>query len=131
MGWLILRWLLFRWLLLGWLLLGWLLLGWLLLGWLLLGWLLLIFSLNKTPLGEFGCLSKPYFLLTGSSGIQYFDSPPFPTQSVRPPLVTYPSPTPLVTYTFAYLHLWLPTLCDLQDAMPCHWSPSASHPTLT
>ena len=41
-------------------------------GWLLLGWLLLIFSLNKTPLGETGCLSNPYFLLTGSSGIQFF-----------------------------------------------------------
>ena len=70
---------------------GWLLLRWLLLGWLLLGWLLLTFSLNKTPLGETGCLSNPYFLLTGSSGIQFFDSPPFPTQSVRLPLVTYPS----------------------------------------
>ena len=51
----------------------------------------LIFNLNKTPLGETGCLSNPYFLLTGCSGIQFFDSPPFPTQSVRPPLVTYPS----------------------------------------
>ena len=58
----------------------WLLLGWLLLGWLLLGWLLLIFSLNKTPLGETGCLT-----------IQFFDSPPFTTQSVRLPLVTYSS----------------------------------------
>ena len=37
-------------------------------GRLLLGWLLLNFSLNKTPLGETGCLSNPYFLLTGSSG---------------------------------------------------------------
>ena len=42
---------------------------WLLLGWLLLGWLILIFSLNKTPLGETGC----------------------PTQLFRLPLVTYPS----------------------------------------
>ena len=56
-----------------------------------LEWLLLIFSLYKTPLGETGCLSNPYFLLTGSSSIQFFDSPPFPTQSVRLPLVTYPS----------------------------------------
>ena len=63
----------------GWLLLRWLHFEWLLLGWLLLGWLLLIFSLNKTPLGEIGCLSNPSFLLTGSSGIQFFDSPPFPT----------------------------------------------------
>ena len=51
----------------------------------------LIFDLNKTPLGETGCLSNPYFLLTGCLGIQFFDSPPFPTQSVRLPLVTYPS----------------------------------------
>ena len=62
--------------------------GWLLLRWLLLGWLRLIFSLNKTPLGETGCLSNPYFLLTGSPGIQFFDSSPFPTQSVKTPLVT-------------------------------------------
>ena len=62
--------------------------AWILMGWLLLGWLFLIFS-NKTPLGETGCLSNSYFLLTGCSGIQFFDSPP--TQSVRLPLVTYPS----------------------------------------
>ena len=29
-----------------------------LMGWLLLGWLLLVFNLNKTPLGETGCLSS-------------------------------------------------------------------------
>ena len=40
--------------------------------WLLLGWLLLISNLNKTPLGETGCLSNLYFLLTGCSGIQFF-----------------------------------------------------------
>ena len=52
---------------------------WLLLGWLLLGWLLLIFNLNKTPLGETGCLSNPYFLLTGCLDIQFFFySSPFP-----------------------------------------------------
>ena len=28
-------------------------------------WLLLIFNLNKTPLGETGCLSNPYLLLAG------------------------------------------------------------------
>ena len=75
----------------GWLLLRWVLLRCLLLEWLLLRWLLLIFSLNKSPLGETGCLSNPYFLLTCCSGIQFFDSPPFPTQLVRLPLVTYPS----------------------------------------
>ena len=104
-------WLLFRWLILGWLLLGWKLLGWLLLGWLLPGWLLLIFSLNKTPLGETGCLSNPYFLVTGSSGIQFFDSPPFPTQSVRLPLVTYPSlcSTCMTYRTPCHGHQVLPT----------------------
>ena len=49
------------------------------------------FNLNKTPLGETGCLSNPYLLLTGCLDIQFFDYPPFPTQSVRLPLVTYPS----------------------------------------
>ena len=96
-----------------WILMGWLLLGWLLLGWLLLRWLLLIFSLNKTPLGETGCLANPYFLLTGSSGIQFFDSPPFPTQSVTLLLVTYPSLcSTRVTYRtlcYAIGHQVLPT----------------------
>ena len=32
------------------------------------------FSLNKTPLGETGCLSNPYFLLSGCLGSQFFDS---------------------------------------------------------
>ena len=91
LGWLLLGWLLLRWLLLRWLLFGWLLLGWLLLRWLLLRWLLLIINLNKTPLGETRCLSNIYFLLTGCLGIQFFNLPPFPTQSVRLPLVTYPS----------------------------------------
>ena len=44
-----------------------------------MGWLLLIFNLNKTPLGETGCLSNPYFLLTGCLDIQgFFYSPRFP-----------------------------------------------------
>ena len=33
-----------------------------------------IFSLTKTPLGETGCLSNPYFFQTGCLGIQFFDS---------------------------------------------------------
>ena len=71
-----------------WLLFIWLLLGWLLLGWLLLGWLLLIFSLNKTPLGETGTLT--FYLLVAQAS-SFLIHPPFPTQSVRLPLVTYPS----------------------------------------
>ena len=35
----------------------------------------------KTPLGETGCLSNPYFLLTGCLGIQFFDSPPLSQHS--------------------------------------------------
>ena len=42
-----------------------------------LGWPL-IFNLNKTPLGETGCLSNPYFSLTDCLGIQFFDSFTFP-----------------------------------------------------
>ena len=72
--WLLFKWLPLGWLIFRWLLFGWLLLRWLLLEWLLLRWLLLTFNLNKTPLGETGCL--PYFLLTGCSSIQFFDSPP-------------------------------------------------------
>ena len=53
------------------------------------GWLLLIFNLNKTPLGETGCLNNPYFLLTDCLGIYFFYSPPFPVS--RLPLDTYPS----------------------------------------
>ena len=50
-----------------------------------------MFNLNKTLLGETGCLNNPYFLLTGCLGIQFFNLLPFPTQSARLPLVTYPS----------------------------------------
>ena len=58
----------------------------------LLKWLLLIFSLSKTPVGETGCLGNAYFLLNVCPNIQFFLSTPlFPTQSVRLPLVTYPS----------------------------------------
>ena len=55
-----------------------------------LGWAL-IFNINKTPSTETGCLSNPYFLLTGCLGIQFLIHSPFPTQSGRIPLVTYPS----------------------------------------
>ena len=72
-------------------------------------------NFNKTPLGETGCLGNLYFLLTGCLGIQFFDLPPVITQSVRP---------------LGYLPLTVQHLCHSQDIMPCHWSPSASHPTL-
>ena len=70
---------------------------------------------NKTPLGKTGCLANPYFLLTGCLAIQFFDLPPY--------LNT------VSWATFGYLPLTVQHLCDLQDNIPCHWSPSASHPT--
>ena len=74
------------------------------------------FSLYKTLLGETGCLGNPYFLLTGCLNIQFFDSPPFfntVSQAV-----------------FGYLAMTARHLYDLQDPMPHHWSPSASHLSL-
>ena len=38
-------------------------------------------SLNKTPLGETGCLSNPYFLLTGCLGIQFLSFTPLSQHS--------------------------------------------------
>ena len=55
----------------------------------------------QNSLGETECSGNPYFL-TGCLSIQFFDSPPFPIQLVRPPLATYsflihpPFPTQLV-----------------------------------
>ena len=67
--------------------------------------------LFKAPLGETGS-SGNQFLFTGCLSIQFFDSLPL--------------------FQHSQLGcLWLPNidLCDLRDAMPHHWSPSASHPT--
>ena len=74
--------------------------------------------INKTPLGQTGCLGNPYFLLTGCLGIRFLDSPPFfSTQLVRLPLVTY-------------LSLW--SAC-VTYRTPCHsigdqWLPTQSLP---
>ena len=59
-------------------------------------------------------LEQPFFF-TGCSSIQFFNSPPF-------------SHT-ISQNTFGTLALTVQYLCDLQDARPCHWSPSTSHPT--
>ena len=45
-------------------------------------WLLMTFSLNKTLLGETGCLSNRYFLLTSCLDLVFLFTL-FPTQSVR------------------------------------------------
>ena len=85
----------------------------------LMMWLLLTFSLSKTSLGETGCLDNLYFLLTGCLDIQFF-TPLFLTQSVRLPLVTYPSPSSIcVTYRtpcHASGHQVLPTQPLLREA---------------
>ena len=72
---------------------------------------------DKTPLGETGCLSNLYVLFTGCSGIQFFNSPLSQHSSLGYPWLLTPHCAALV--------------CDLQDAVPCHWSSSASHPTHT
>ena len=40
----------------------------------------LFYTLNKTPLGETGCLSNIYYLLASQSS-SFFHSSPFPKQS--------------------------------------------------
>ena len=74
-------------------------------------------KLNKTPLGKTGCLSNLYYLLDAQAS-GFLIQPLSLTQSVKPHLVASHSPSNP------------PHLCDLWDAMPLHWSPSAFHPTL-
>ena len=66
----------------------------------------------KTPSGETGCLGNPY--VNGCLSIHFFNSPLPLTQSVRLPMVTYPSLyIPCVTYgalCHAIGHLRLYTL---------------------
>ena len=65
-------------------------------------------TLNKTPLGETGCLSNLYYLLAAQSST----------------FLIYPISQ---RGTFGTLSLTVQNLRDLQDAMPCHWSPRTSH----
>ena len=84
---------------------------------LLLRWLLLAFSLCKTPLVETGYLSNPYFLLTGSLNICFFDSLPFPNKVIHA--------------TSGYLLLNVQHLCDLRDTYQArdqwHFPPNFYH----
>ena len=48
-------------------------------------------NFNKTPLGETECLGNPYFFFTGALASSFLIHLLIPTQSVRPPLVTYHS----------------------------------------
>ena len=44
-------------------------------------------------------------------------------------LIPLPFPNAVSQATFGYLPLTVQRLCNLQDVMPCQWSPSASHTT--
>ena len=82
--------------------------------------LLFFYALNKTPLGETGCLTSPYFF-TGCSNIKFFDSPlsPFPFQST------------VSQATLGNLQFTVENMCDLQDIMLQHWWPGTSQKILT
>ena len=75
----------------------------------------LFYTLNKTPLGETGCFSNLYYLLAAQA-YSFLIHPTFPK------IVSQD--------TFGTLSLTVQYLCDLRDAMPGHWSPITSHPTL-
>ena len=76
-------------------------------------WFLRLVKVSTSSKLYLDCFQLPTFC----SGIQFFYLPPFPNTASQT--------------TFGYLLLTVQHLCDLQDAMPRHWSPSASHPTLT
>ena len=71
-----------------------------------------LYIFYKAPLGETGCLGNTYFIYWFSKHPVFLFTL---TQSVRLPMVTYPS---------------LCSTCDLPDTMLCHWSPGASHPNI-
>ena len=60
-------------------------------------------------------LEQP-LLFTSFSSIQFFNIPFFPNTVNQD--------------TFGTLPLLVQYLCDIQDALLQHWSPSTSHPTL-
>ena len=70
-----------------------------------------LYILHKTPLGETGCIGNPYFYLLVAYASSFL---------IRPNTVSQA--------TYGYLPLTVQHLCDLQDIMPRHWSPGASHP---
>ena len=73
------------------------------------------FTFNKNPLGETECLNNLQFLFTGCPSIHFFDSLSFFNRVSQA--------------TFGYLPLTVQHQCYLQDAIPFHWSPVASHAT--
>ena len=73
------------------------------------------YTLNKTSLGETGCLRNLFYLLAAKAS-SFFNSPPF--------VLTVSQDT------FGTLPLTVQYLTELRDDMPCHCSPSTSHPSL-
>ena len=73
------------------------------------------FPLDKTPLGETGCLSNLYYLLAAQAS-SFNSSPPLPKRS-QLGHTSYPTPQ-------------CPAPVLLQDATLGHWLPSDSHPSL-
>ena len=67
-------------------------------------------------LGETGCLSNSHYLLAAQASNFLSHLPFLNTVSQG---------------TFRTLPLTVQYLCDFEDAMPHHLSPSTSHPTLT
>ena len=74
------------------------------------------YALNKTPLGLSGSLGNPYFLLAAHASSSLIN-PPFPSTVNQTTVGTLP--------------LTMQHLCDLQDTLLLHWSPSTSHLALT
>ena len=66
-------------------------------------------------MAETKCLNSLYYLLAAQVS-SFLIHPAFPNTVSQDTFGTLP-------HTVQYLR-------DLQDAMPCHWSPSSSHPTL-
>ena len=75
-----------------------------------------IYTLNKTPLRETGCLSNLYYVLAAQAST-------FLIHSTFPNIVSQD--------TFGTLPLTVQYFLVLWDPIKLHWSPSTSHPTLT
>ena len=73
------------------------------------------YTLNKAPLRKTGCLSSLYYLLTAQASSF---------------LIHFPFLNTVSKAILSSLHFTVQYLCDLRYTMPCHWSPSTSHPTL-
>ena len=86
----------------------------------------LFYTLNKILLGETGCLRSLYYLLTAQAS-SFLIQAPFPNKVSQDTFGILL----LSQDTFGTLLQTVQYLCDFWVAMPRHWSPSASYPTLS